>query len=160
MELAIREAERATAHGDVPVGSVVVNAGEIIGRGHNRVEEKQNPFEHAEVVAMWDAVTRHGRHKLSQSVLYVTIEPCLMCMGAIVLARVPKVVFGAREPRTGVCESILAIPNEPQLPHRVAVIGGVEEDRCRDMMQRFFRCLLYTSPSPRDQRGSRMPSSA
>lgn len=139
MEQAIREAEAALDHDDVPVGCVVVSAGEIIGRGHNRVEEKRNPFEHAEVVAMWDALERHGRFRLSESALYVTLEPCIMCIGAVVLARVPRVVFGAREPRTGACESILGIPNEPDLPHRVTVIGGVEAERCSEMMQRFFR---------------------
>lgn len=139
MEEAIREAEKAVAHGDVPIGAVVVRAGKIVGRGHNRVEERRNPFEHAEVVAMWDAIERHDRFTLSESVLYVTVEPCVMCIGAIVLARVPRVVFGAREPRTGACESILAIPSEPRLPHRAAVIGGVEEERCREMLQRFFR---------------------
>jgi tRNA(adenine34) deaminase len=136
---AIREAEEALENGDVPIGAVVVNGDEIIGRGHNRVEEKDNPFEHAEVVAMWDAVARRGRFALGESVVYVTVEPCVMCVGALVLARVPRVVFGVREPRTGACESILAIPNEPKLPHRVTVIGGVEEARCRDLMQRFFR---------------------
>lgn len=139
MEEAIGEAEKAIAHGDVPVGCVIVHAGEVIGRGHNRVEERHNPLEHAEVVAMWDAVEGHGRFDLSESVLYVTVEPCVMCIGAIMLARIPRLVFGVREPRTGACESILAIPNEPRLPHRTAVIGGVEEARCRDLLQRFFR---------------------
>jgi tRNA(adenine34) deaminase len=139
MEEAIREAERAIAHGDIPVGCVIVHAGEIIGRGHNRVEERHNPLEHAEVVAMWDAVERKKRFVLSESVLYVTVEPCVMCIGAIMLARVPRVVFGVREPRTGACESILAIPNEPRMPFRTTVIGGIEEGRCRDLLQRFFR---------------------
>lgn len=139
MEETIREAEKALAHGDVPIGAVIVRSGEIVGRGHNRIEQKRNPLEHAEVVAIWDAIERHGRFTLSESVLYVTVEPCVMCVGAAVLARIPRIVFGAREPRTGACESILAIPNEPQLPGRVAVLGGIEEARCRDLVQRFFR---------------------
>lgn len=139
MARAIAEAESALAEGEVPVGAVVVRKGEVIGSGHNRVERKGMPFEHAEVVAMWDAVTRTDRWALADSALYVTVEPCTMCVGAILLARVPKVVFGAREPRTGACESVLAIPTEPALEHRVAVIGGVEEARCRDLLQRSFR---------------------
>ena len=136
---AIVEAEKALAMGEVPVGAVVVRRGEIIGRGHNRVEESGSPFEHAEVVAMWDAVESHDRWKLTESVLYVTVEPCVMCVGAILLARLPRVVYGVREPRTGACDSVLAIPNEPGVEHRVAVIGGVEEDRCRELVQRSFR---------------------
>jgi tRNA(adenine34) deaminase len=139
MSHAIAEAEKALGEGEVPVGAVVVRRGEIIGRGRNRVERKGMPFEHAEVVALWDAVVNSDRWTLADSVLYVTVEPCTMCIGAILLARVPRVVFGTREPRTGACESILAIPNEPRLEHRVVVIGGVEEARCRELVQRAFR---------------------
>jgi tRNA(adenine34) deaminase len=138
-EQAIAEAEKALHEGEVPVGAVIVRRGEVIGRGHNRVEQNGFPFEHAEVVAMWDAVEKHDRWKLAEGVIYVTVEPCVMCIGAILLARLPRVVYGVREPRTGACESILAIPNEPRLDHRVAVIAGVEEDRCRDLLQRAFR---------------------
>lgn len=139
MAMAIEEAEKAVKHGDVPVGAVVVCDGEVIGRGHNRVEERGFPFEHAEVVAMWDAVENRDRWALTESALYVTVEPCAMCIGAVLLARVPKVVFGAHEPKTGACESVFAIPNEPALDHRVAVIGGVEAERCRELVQAFFR---------------------
>lgn len=138
MREAIAEAERAFASGEVPVGAVVVLDGRVVGRGHNRTETRQQPFEHAEIVALWDAVASVGSHALEQAVLYSTIEPCVMCIGAVLLARLPRVVFGAREPRTGACESVLAVPNEPRLWHRVAVIGGVEEDACRALMQRFF----------------------
>ena len=139
MKHAIAEAEKALEMGEVPVGAVVVSGGEIIGSGHNRVEGKGFPFEHAEIVAMWDAVEKHDRWKLGTSVLYVTVEPCIMCIGAVLLARLPRVVYGVREPRTGACESVLSIPCEPALDHRVAVIGGVEEDRCRELLQRSFR---------------------
>lgn len=135
---AIAEAERALHQGEVPVGAVVVSGGQIVGRGHNRVERAGFPFEHAELVAMWDAVERFDRWKLSESVLYVTVEPCVMCVGAILLARVPRVVFGAWEPRTGACESVLRIPYEPGLEHRLAVLGGVEEERCRGLLQHAF----------------------
>ncbi len=138
MREAIGEAERAIAGGEVPVGAVVVLDGRVVGRGHNRTETSGQPFEHAEIVALWDAVANVGSHALEQAVLYSTIEPCVMCIGAVLLARMPRVVFGAREPRTGACESVLAVPNEPRLWHRVAVLGGVEEDACRALMQRFF----------------------
>ena len=138
MRDAIAEAERAFAAGEVPVGAVVVLDGRVVGRGHNRTEAGGQPFEHAEIVALWDAVANVGSHALEQAVLYSTIEPCVMCIGAVLLARMPRVVFGAREPRTGACESVLAVPNEPRLWHRVAVLGGVEEDACRALMQRFF----------------------
>jgi tRNA(adenine34) deaminase len=135
---ALTEAERAFAQGEVPVGAVVVLENRVVGRGFNRTTKSGQPFEHAEVVALWDAVASVGARSLEQAVLYSTIEPCVMCIGAVLVAKVPRVVFGAREPRTGACESILAIPNEPRLLHRVAVLGGVEEERCRALMQRFF----------------------
>ncbi|MEE9268953.1 MAG: nucleoside deaminase [Candidatus Krumholzibacteria bacterium] len=139
MEQAIAEAQSAADNGEVPVGAVVVHRGEVVGRGHNRVEQTGYPFEHAEVVALWDAVARRDRWVLTDASLYVTVEPCVMCVGALLLARVPRVVFGTREPKTGACESVLAIPNEPRLEHRIAVIGGVEERRCRELLQDFFR---------------------
>ncbi len=139
MELAIAEAERALSAGEVPIGAVVVHANTVVGRGHNRTEQTGYPFEHAEVVAMWDAVGNIGARGLSESVLYSTIEPCVMCIGAAILARVPRVVFGAHEPRTGACESVFSIPNDPALEHRIVVTGGVEADRCRELMQRFFK---------------------
>jgi tRNA(adenine34) deaminase len=126
MQCAIAEAENALANGEVPVGAVVVYKGEIVGKGHNRTEKTGFPFEHAEVVAMWDAVARHDRWVLGESALYVTLEPCVMCVGAAILARVPRIVFGAREPKTGACESVFSIPNEPRLDYKPAVIGGVD----------------------------------
>jgi tRNA(adenine34) deaminase len=138
MREALTEAESAFAEGEVPVGAVVVLENRVVGRGHNRTAQSGQPFEHAEVMAMWDAVANVGAHALEEAVLYSTIEPCAMCIGAVLLARIPRVVFGAREPRTGACESVLAIPNEPRLMHRVAVLGGVEDDACRALMQRFF----------------------
>jgi tRNA(adenine34) deaminase len=138
MAEAILEAETAFAAGEVPVGAVVVLGDRVVGRGHNRSLRTGQPFEHAEMVALWEAVGRVGARELEQAVLYSTIEPCIMCVGAILLARLPRIVFGAREPRTGACGSVLSIPDEPRLLHRVAVIGGVEEGRCRDLMQRFF----------------------
>jgi tRNA(adenine34) deaminase len=139
MGFALAEAELGLSEGEVPIGAVVVHKGEVVGRGHNRTEKTGYPFEHAEVVALWDAVGTVGAHALSESILYSTIEPCVMCIGAAILARVPRVVFGAREPKTGACESVFSIPNEPDLDHRIVVTGGVESERCREILQRFFR---------------------
>lgn len=135
---AIAEAEAAFAAGEVPIGAVVVHSGRVVGRGHNRTAGSGQPFEHAEMVALWDAVRTVGASSLEACALYSTIEPCVMCIGAAILSRVPRVVFGAREPRTGACESLFAIQNEPRLMHRPVVLGGVEEARCRELMQRFF----------------------
>ena len=138
MRLALEEAEAAFKENEVPIGAVVVLGERVIGRGHNQTEQSGQPFEHAEMRALWEAAKGEGPRALEEAVLYSTIEPCVMCIGAVILARVPRVVFGAREPRTGACESIFAIPNEPRLMQRIAVIGGVEEARCRELMQRFF----------------------
>lgn len=139
MRCALGEAEKALAAGEVPVGAVVVHKGEVVGKGHNRTEKTGFPFEHAEVVAMWDAVEKHDRWVLNESAVYVTVEPCVMCVGAMLLARVPKVFFGTREPKTGACESVLSIPNEPGLEHKIAVIGGIEAESCAQLMTEFFR---------------------
>jgi tRNA(adenine34) deaminase len=138
MREAIVEAEAAFAAREVPVGAVVVLDGRVVGRGHNRTVRTGRPFEHAEIVALWDAVGEVGARAVEEAVLYSTVEPCVMCIGAAILARIPRVVFGAREPRTGACESVFAIQDEPRLLHRPLVIGGVEEAACRDLMQRFF----------------------
>lgn len=139
MGMALEEAQRAFDAGEVPVGAVVVHRGQIIGRGHNRTERTGRPFEHAEVVAMWEAVGTLQRKTLEDCVLYSTIEPCVMCIGAAILARVPRVVFGAREPKTGACESVFSIPNEPGLDHPIVVTGGVEAERSKALMQAFFK---------------------
>ncbi len=139
MGKALEEAHRAFELGEVPVGAVVVHRDRIAGRGHNRTESSGQPFEHAEVVAMWDAVTNLRRKTLEDCILYSTVEPCVMCIGAVILARVPRVIFGVREPRTGACESVFAIPNDPSLENPVVVTGGVEEERARELMQAFFR---------------------
>jgi tRNA(adenine34) deaminase len=138
MQVALDEARAAFGKGEVPIGAVVVLGDEVVGRGHNQTEASGQPFEHAEIRALWDATRSVGARALEQAVLYSTIEPCVMCIGAVILARIPRVVFGAREPRTGACESIFDIPNEPRLMQRIAVIGGVEETACRELMQRFF----------------------
>jgi tRNA(adenine34) deaminase len=155
MQEALAEAEKAFAAGEVPVGAVVVLDGRVIGRGHNRMARTGQPFEHAEVVALWEAVAGAGARALEEAVLYSTVEPCVMCVGAALLARVPRVVFGAREPRTGACESVLAIPNEPRLTHRIAVLGGVEEARARALIQRFFENRRADAGEGDDSGGAR-----
>jgi tRNA(adenine34) deaminase len=144
MRAALEEAEAAFRDGEVPVGAVVVVDERVIGRGHNQTERSGQPFEHAEMRALWEATSAAGAYGLEQAVLYCTVEPCVMCIGAVILARLPRVVFGAREPRTGACESIFAIPNEPRLMQRIAVLGGVEETACRDLMQKFFAARRMT----------------
>jgi tRNA(adenine34) deaminase len=144
MRAALEEAEAAFREGEVPVGAVVVVDERVIGRGHNQTERSGQPFEHAEMRALWEATKAAGAYGLEQAVLYCTVEPCVMCIGAVILARLPRVVFGAREPRTGACESIFAIPNEPRLMQRIAVLGGVEEAACRDLMQKFFAARRLT----------------
>jgi tRNA(adenine34) deaminase len=139
MGKAIEEAQRAFDAGEVPVGAVVVHRDRIVGRGHNRTEETGRPFEHAEVLAMWEAVGNLQRKSLENCVLYSTVEPCVMCVGAAMLARIPRIIFGAREPRTGACESVFSIPNEPGLDHPIVVTGGVEADRALALLQAFFR---------------------
>jgi tRNA(adenine34) deaminase len=139
MGKALDEAERALEEKEVPVGAVVVLRDRIVGRGHNRTERTGRPFEHAEVLAMWEAVGNLERKTLEDCVLYSTIEPCVMCVGAALLSRLPRIVFGAREPKTGACESVFSIPNEPGLDHSIVVTGGVEADRCRELIQSFFR---------------------
>lgn len=139
MRAALDEAERAFVAGEVPVGAVIVHNDAVIAAAHNRVEDRGMPFEHAEMVAMWYAVQTHDRYVLEKSTLYVTVEPCAMCAGAMILARVPRVVFGTREPKTGACESVLSIPNTPEFDHQLIAVGGVAEAACRELMQRFFR---------------------
>ena len=129
------EAER---RGEVPVGAVVVVNGEIIGRGFNQPISANDPTAHAEIVAVREAALRTGNYRLTGSTLYVTIEPCQMCVGAMIHARVAKVVYGAREPKAGALESAMRAHEHPSLNHRMAAEGGVLEDECRAAIQAFF----------------------
>ena len=138
MRLAIREAELALAHDDVPVGAVVVAGGEVIGAGHNERELRQDPSAHAEMIALRDAARHLGSWRVLDAVLYVTIEPCAMCAGAIVLARVPRVVYGCADPKAGAAGSVLDVLAEPRLNHRPAVAGGLLADECAGLLRAFF----------------------
>jgi tRNA(adenine34) deaminase len=138
MRLAVGEAQQALAHDDVPVGAVVVVAGEIVGRGHNERELRQDPTAHAEVIALREAAARLGTWRILDSVLYVTLEPCAMCAGAIVLGRVPRVVYGTPDPKAGAAGSVLDVLAEPRFNHRPRVEGGVLRDECAALLVDFF----------------------
>ncbi|WP_416391929.1 tRNA adenosine(34) deaminase TadA [Alloalcanivorax xenomutans] len=139
MARALALAERAAEQGEVPVGAVLVRDGEIIGEGYNRPILSHDPSAHAEIGALRDAAARAGNYRLPDSTLYVTIEPCTMCFGAMIHARVARLVYGAREPRAGVCESQLGLPERDFYNHRLEVTGGVLADQASQLMRDFFR---------------------
>jgi tRNA(adenine34) deaminase len=138
MRLALREAERAMEHDDVPIGAVIVHEGEVLATGRNEREERQDPTAHAEVLALREAAEKLGSWRVLDSVLYVTLEPCAMCAGAIVLARIPRVVFGAWDPKAGAAGSVLDILAQPQLNHRPEVAGGLLAEECGGLLSSFF----------------------
>jgi tRNA(adenine34) deaminase len=139
MDLALAEARAAPATGDVPVGAVVVRSdGVVVGRGRNTREATGDPTAHAEVLALRDAAARLGRWRLDDCTLVVTLEPCLMCAGATVLARVPRLVLGAWDPKAGACGSQWDVVRDRRLNHRVEVVGGVREAECGLVLRRFF----------------------
>ena len=138
MRLALREAERALEHEDVPIGAVVVREGEVLAAAHNERELRQDPTAHAEIIALRGAARATGSWRVLDSVMYVTLEPCAMCAGAIVLARVPRLVYGARDPKAGACGSVLDVLSEPGLNHRPEVSGGLLADECGELLSRFF----------------------
>jgi len=138
MRLALREAERAPAHEDVPIGAVVVRAGELISAAHNERELRGDPTAHAEVIALREAARVTGSWRVLDAVMYVTLEPCAMCAGALVLARVARLVYGARDPKAGACGSVLDVPSEPRLNHRPEVAGGLLSLECGELLSAFF----------------------
>jgi tRNA(adenine34) deaminase len=138
MRLALQEAGRALDHGDVPVGAVLVHDGEVIGAGHNERELRQDPSAHAEMIALRAGAAALGSWRLLDTVLYVTLEPCAMCAGAIVLGRVPRVVYGATDPKAGAAGSVLDVLAEPRLNHRPAVEGGLLAPECAALLRAFF----------------------
>lgn len=139
MHAAMHEARSAAAEGEVPVGAVVVLDGEIIGTGNNRVIRDSDPTAHAEIVAMRDSARRLGNYRLVGCTLYVTLEPCAMCAGAILHARIARLVYAASDPKAGACGSVLSVMNHPQLNHRVEVQSGVMADEAAAMLRTFFR---------------------
>ncbi len=139
MRRAIELATHAAQLDEVPIGAVVVHDGEIVGEGYNTKEHGFNPTAHAEIIAIQQAAQRLGRWRLHGCTLFVTLEPCPMCAGAIVSARMDKVVFGARDAKSGACESLYTITNDARLNHRCEVEGGVLEEKCVALLQSFFK---------------------
>jgi tRNA(adenine34) deaminase len=139
MQEALAEADAAAAHSDVPIGAVVVRNGTVIGRGHNRREVDQDPTAHAEVLALRQAAATLGRWRLDGCTLYVTLEPCTMCAGALVLARIDRLVYGADDPKAGAVGALYDIPRDPRLNHLVEVVRGVEAEACSEVLRAFFR---------------------
>jgi tRNA(adenine34) deaminase len=138
MRLALREAELALEHDDVPIGAVVVRDGEVIATGRNERELRADPTAHAELLAVRAAAAKLGSWRVLETVLYVTLEPCAMCAGAIVLARVPRVVFGAADPKAGAAGSVLDVLGESRLNHRPEVAGGLLAQECGALLSSFF----------------------
>ncbi|MHC0551526.1 tRNA adenosine(34) deaminase TadA [Salinicoccus sp. CNSTN-B1] len=141
MALAVEEAEKARKIGEVPIGAVIVHDGRVIARGHNLRETSQNPLTHAEMIAIDRASAVVGSWRLEACTLYVTLEPCAMCSGAIIMSRIPHVVYGARDPKGGTVDSLMRLLDEPRFNHRAEVTSGVLEDTCSNLLTSFFKNL-------------------
>jgi tRNA(adenine34) deaminase len=144
MESAIREAEQAARRKEVPIGAVIVHNGRIIGRGHNQIESLQDPTAHAEMIAITAAAGTLESRRLLECTLYVTLEPCAMCAGAIVLARIPTLVYGAVDPKAGACGTLYNIVQDARLNHRVEVIPGISDAKCAGLLREFFAGIRAT----------------
>jgi len=141
MRLALEQAGLAPALGEVPIGAVLVQDGQVLAQVHNFREAWQDPTAHAEIVAIREAASRLGTWRLTGATLYVTVEPCSMCAGAIIQSRISRLVFGARDPKAGACGSVFNLPEERRLNHKVEVSGGVLERESQELIQTFFRRL-------------------
>jgi tRNA(adenine34) deaminase len=141
MRAAIAEAKLAEGKGEVPVGAVIVHEGDIIGRGHNLRELSQDPTTHAEMIAIRQAAEALGSWRLIDTALYVTLEPCPMCAGALVNARVPRVVWGCNDPKAGATETLYTIGSDPRLNHRFECVPGVLREECSELLTRFFAAI-------------------
>jgi tRNA(adenine34) deaminase len=139
MGLALEEARKALAIGEVPVGAIIVHAGKVIAEGHNRTQTAHDPSAHAEMIAIRRAAEHLGHWRLLECTLYVTLEPCAMCAGATVLARIPRLVIGAWDPKAGMCGSLANLVQDPRLNHRVSLTPGIRADECSNLLREFFR---------------------
>jgi len=139
LRAALAEAEAALAEDEVPIGAVIVHEGKVIARAHNQREQLCDPTAHAEMIAITQAATARGSWRLDGCVLYVTLEPCPMCAGAIVQARLPVVVYGAADPKAGAVETLFRLLDDPRLNHRCVVVSGVLAAECGEILSRFFR---------------------
>lgn len=155
MELALQQAERAPQVGEVPIGAVLVHSNEVIAAAHNDRENSQDPTAHAELIVIRKAAVQLKTWRLTDTTLYVTLEPCPMCAGAIIQARIARLVFGAWDPKAGACGSILDIPAERRFNHRVGVTGGLLEQKSRTLLQEFFQAKRGNASG-----GRRPPDSA
>jgi tRNA(adenine34) deaminase len=147
MRMALEAAARAPAVGEVPIAALIVQDSQILAQAHNCRELWQDPTAHAEVIVIRAAATALGTWRLTDTTLYVTVEPCSMCIGAIILARIARVVFGAWDLKAGACGSVFNLPAEPRLNHQVAVTGGVLEQESQALIQNFFKELREASPA-------------
>lgn len=139
MREAVAEARKSAAAGEVPIGAVIVCRGEIIARGQNSVIRTSDPTAHAEIVVLRQAARTFGNYRLLGCTLYVTLEPCAMCAGALIHARIDRLVFGAPDPKAGACGSVLSVINHPQLNHHIQVVPGILADPASDLLRTFFR---------------------
>lgn len=144
MKMALEEAEKAKAIGEIPIGAIIVKDGEIVGRGHNLTESIKDPTAHAEILAIRDAAKNLGGWRLFGCTMYVTVEPCAMCAGALVWSRIDKLVYGTKDPKAGACGSVMNIVQNSDLNHRLDVESGLMEDECKEIIQDFFRKLRDT----------------
>ena len=141
MEFAFKEAEQAYKRKEVPVGAVIIHDNRIIGRGYNQTETLRDPTAHAEIIAITAAASQLDNHRLENCTMYVTLEPCAMCAGAIVLARIPTLVYGSSDPKSGACGTIYNIVQDARLNHRVELVGGILEVKCGGILKEFFSKL-------------------
>ena len=141
MGIALREAKKAGDRGEIPIGAVVVKDGAVIGRGYNLRESKHDPVAHAEIIAIRQAARKTGNWRLTGATLYVTLEPCPMCMGAIVLARIDTLVFGCHDPKAGAAGSLYDLANDKRLNHQVALVTGIRGAECSALLSGFFSAL-------------------
>jgi tRNA(adenine34) deaminase len=141
MEFAVREAEQAMKRKDVPIGAVIIREARIIGKGYNQIETLKDPTAHAEIIAITAAASFLGNRRLEHCTMYVTLEPCAMCAGAIVLARIPRLVFGAFDPKAGACGTLYNIVQDSRLNHRAEVVGGILQERCGGLLSGFFQLV-------------------
>ncbi len=146
MHEALREAEQAASEGEVPVGAILVHENTIVARGRNTRERQQDPTAHAELIVIREAAEQLQSWRLTGTTLYVTLEPCLMCAGAMLQARIPRLVFSTWDPKAGACGSLFTLHEDNRLNHQIAVTHGILENESRDLLQRFFQQLRQAQP--------------
>ena len=149
MRVALEQAAQSASIGEVPIGAVLVHQGTIVARSHNHRETWQDPTAHAEMIVIRESAKTLGRWRLIDTTLFVTLEPCAMCLGAVILARIPRLVFGARDPKAGACGSVLDFASDARLNHRVEVVAGILAEDSQRMLTQFFKELRTPQPDYR-----------